>query len=185
MKTSYRYCATCKCLHDVANWPHQEEIAVEAKYDPSATYDEYLNGPKSGTFMRCKICGDMHDVYNWPGNHMQEQYDLQSELGAPYFISDNLEGLGGLNGIQSMADGKFYTSKAKLRAEYRARGLTEMGNSKPAPFKKPKPDRKAIRDAVKRATWQVEHEGATATAYRKRAKRAPSAFGPVANAGQK
>jgi hypothetical protein len=180
MKTSYRYCATCKCLHDVANWPHQEEIAVEAKYDPSATYDEYLNGPKSGTFMRCKICGDMHDVYNWPGNHMPEQYDLQSELGAPYFISDNLESLGGLNGIQSMADGKFYTSKAKLRAEYRARGLTEMGNSKPAPFKKPKPDRKAIRDAVKRATWQVEHEGATATAYRKRAKRADTAFGPVA-----
>jgi hypothetical protein len=185
MKTSYRYCATCKCLHDVANWPHQEEIAVEAKYDPSATYDEYLNGPKSGTFMRCKICGDMHDVYNWPGNHMPEQYDLQSELGAPYFISDNLESLGGLNGIQSMADGKFYTSKAKLRAEYRARGLTEMGNSKPAPFKKPKPDRKAIRDAVKRATWQVEHEGATAQNYRQRAKRADTAFGPVAKAAAK
>ena len=111
---------------------------------------------------------------------MPEQYDLQSELGAPYFISDNLESLGGLNGIQSMADGKFYTSKAELRAEYRARGLTEMGNSKPAPFKKPKPDRKAIRDAVKRATWQVEHEGATAQNYRKRAKRAASAFGPVA-----
>ena len=135
--------------------------------------------------MRCKICGDLHDVYNWPGNHMPEQYDLQSELGAPYFISDNLEALGGLNGIQSMADGRFYTSKAKMRAEYRARGLTEMGNSKPAPFKKPKPDRKAIRDAVKRAAWQVEHEGASAHNYRQRAKRPDTAFGPVAKAAAK
>lgn len=185
MKTSYRYCSECKGLHDVSEWPHA--IEVEAKYDPSATYDEYLNGPRSGTFMRCKICGDMHDVYNWPGNHMPEQYDLQSELGAPYFISDNLESLGGLNGIQSMADGRFYTSKAKMRAEYRARGVTEVGTDpqRLKEFKKPKPDRKAIRDAVKRAAWQVEHEGATAQNFRKRAKRESSAFGPVNNAGQK
>ena len=181
MKTSYRYCATCKCLHDVANWPHQEEIAVEAKYDPSANYDDYMSGPRSGQFMACRTCGGMHETSHWPHNCMPERFDLETELNVcRNFISDNLESLGGLNGIQSMADGKFYTSKAELRAEYRARGLTEMGNSKPAPFKKPKPDRKAIRDAVKRATWQVEHEGATAQNYRKRAKRAASAFGPVA-----
>lgn len=180
MKTSYRYCADCKALHDTANWPHQSEAGADLRYDPGATYDEYLHGPKAGVFMRCKVCAEMHDVYDWPHNHMPEQYDLRSELGAPFLISDNLESLGGLNGVQSMADGRFYTSKAKMRAEYRARGMTEMGNDKAPAFKKPKPDRKAIRDAVKRAAWQVEHEGASATNYRKRAKRAPTAFGPVA-----
>jgi hypothetical protein len=96
------------------------------------------------------------------------------------FISDNLESVGGINGVQSMADGRWHTSKSRMRADYKALGLTEMGNDKAPERKKPKPDRKAIRDAVRRATWQVEHEGATATAYRKRAKRAPNAFGPVA-----
>lgn len=182
MKTSYRYCSACKCLHDVANWPHQEEAAVEAKYDPSASYDEYLNGPKSGTFMKCKLCGDMHDVYNWPGNHMPEQYDLRSELGAPYFISDNLESIGGLNGIQSQADGRWHTSKAKLRADYRALGMVEVGNdaARHKPFQKPKPDRKAIKEALHRASYAVMNEGATTDAYRKRSKRPSSAFGPVA-----
>lgn len=32
--------------------------------------------------------------------------------------------------FQSMADGKFYTSKAKYRAELRARGFEEVGNER-------------------------------------------------------
>jgi hypothetical protein len=180
MKTSYRYCQECKGLHDVSAWPHAVE--VEAKYDPSATYDEYLNGPRSGTFMKCKVCGDMHDVYNWPGNHMPEQYDLRSELGAPYFISDNLESLGGLNGIQCQASGLHFTSKSKLRREYKARNVIEVGNdpARNKPFVKPKPDRKQIKEALHKAMYAVQNEGATTRNFV--ARRKPSqagAFGAV------
>jgi hypothetical protein len=129
----------------------------------------------------CKTCGGWHPLNAWGMNCMPEKNWLESDLDVcRSFISDNLESIGGINGIQSMADGRMYTSKSRLRAEYRARGLTEMGNDKAPAFKKPKPDRTAIRDAVRRAAWQVEHEGATATAYRTRAKRAPTPFGPVA-----
>lgn len=183
MKTVYKHCDQCNTLHDASAWPHEAQI--EAKYDPSANYDEYLNGSRAGRFLTCKVCGDLHNVYDWPHNHMPEQYDLQHEYAGIGIISDNLEGIGGLNGVQSMADGRHYTSKAKMRAEYRAMGLTEMGNDKPAPFKRPKPDRKAIRDAVRRATWQVEHEGASAHNFRQRAKREASAFGPVNKAAAK
>lgn len=179
MKTTFRHCAECNKLHDVATWPHQAESQDELGYIPGQNYDEYLMGPKSGAFRRCKACGDLHDIDNWPANHWEEP-PPRSELGAPFLISDNLESIGGLNGLQCQASGIHFTSKSRMRAEYRARGVTEMGNSKLAPFKKPKPDRKAIRDAVKRAAWQVEHEGATAGNFRARSKAPKTAFGPVA-----
>ena len=177
MKSTYRF---CKETGRVVNAAEIEAATPEPKYDPSASYDEYLNGPRAGTFMKCQVCGELHELSHWPHNHMPEQLDLAHEYAGIGIISDNLESIGGINGIQSMADGRMYTSKSRLRAEYRARGLTEMGNDKMPERKKPKPDRKAIRDAVRRATWQVEHEGATVSNFRKRAKRAPSAFGPVA-----
>jgi hypothetical protein len=39
------------------------------------------------------------------------------------YISDSVE-------IQSQADGKYYTSKSKYRADLRARGLVEVGDDK-------------------------------------------------------
>ena len=171
MKSTYKFCKDCNKLHDAAEWPHAPE-AVEAKYDPAASYDEYLQGPRAGTFLRCKACGDLHEVSNWPDNHMPEQFDLAHEYAGIGVISDNLESIGGLNGIQSMADGRFYTSKAKLRADYRARGMIEMGNDKAAPMKKPKPDRMKIKEAVHKAVNAVEN-GARVENYIKQRKVAP------------
>jgi hypothetical protein len=48
-----------------------------------------------------------------------------SSLPRPYYNSDSI---GGITGLVNPSDGKFYTSKAKMRAENRARGLTEVGN---------------------------------------------------------
>jgi hypothetical protein len=172
MRTRYRHCKECNKLHDVAAWPHQAEPEQEvAAYIPGQNYDDYLMGPKSGTFRKCKACGDLHDIYDWPDNHFEEP-PPRSELAAPFFISDNLEGQAGLNGFQSMADGRWYTSKAKMRAEYRARGMVEMGNDKPSPMKKPKPDRKAIKEAVHKAINAVEN-GARVENYVKQRKKAP------------
>lgn len=172
-----RYCRACKVFHDANDWPHAAANEMRAELP---AYDDYLMGPKSGAFRKCKSCGELHDVYSWPDNHMEEP-PQRSELAAPYVISDNLEVIGGLNGVQSMADGRFYTSKAKMRADYRARGVVEMGNDKPAPLRKPKPDRRKIKEAVQRAISVVDNEGGTARNYRTRNKK-KTAFGTIANA---
>jgi hypothetical protein len=61
-----------------------------------------------------------------------------------------------MDSVQSMVDGRFYTSKAKIRASYRAAGVIEVGND-PArlrPKAKTKPDRKAIRQSIEKAFAQ-------------------------------
>jgi len=71
----------------------------------------------------------------------------RSDLPCPYLASDTMEP------VQSMVDGQFYTSKAKMRASYRAAGVVEVGND-PARLKpkaKPEPDHKAIRQSLKKA----------------------------------
>lgn len=45
----------------------------------------------------------------------------RSHLPAPRIVSDSIE-------VQSMLDGKTYTSKAGLRQTYRAAGVEEVGN---------------------------------------------------------
>jgi hypothetical protein len=62
--------------------------------------------------------------------HMARPLDTQrrgpvSSLPRPHVISDSI---GGLQGLVNPSDGKYYTSKAQMRAENRARGLTEVGN---------------------------------------------------------
>lgn len=49
----------------------------------------------------------------------------RSSLPRPAVIGD---GIGGIQGLVNPSDGKYYTSKAQMRAENRARGLTEVGN---------------------------------------------------------
>jgi len=75
--------------------------------------------------------------------------DNSSELPFPRIMSDQIE-------IQSMADGKVYTSKAELRRSYRQQGYIEVGNEDVTQHvKRPKPDRKPIREAVGRAMNRV------------------------------
>lgn len=61
--------------------------------------------------------------------------------------------------VQSMADGRMYTSRAMLRRSYRASGnpqgveYTEVGND-PARFRQPEPyrgDERAVADAIEKA----------------------------------
>lgn len=99
------------------------------------------------TLRLCKFCEGWHDLEYWPSNCMPEHNWNRSELSGPYIASDTMQP------VKSMLDGKLYDSKSKLRSTYRAAGVTEVGND-PAikrPFKKPKPDRKAIKASVERA----------------------------------
>lgn len=84
--------------------------------------------------------------------------DEQGHQAGPFVIGD------GMDPVQSMADGKMYDSKAAIRRSYRADGnprgieFEEIGNDPerlrpPPPFK---PDRAAIRTAIRRA---IEIEG--------------------------
>ncbi|MBB4297240.1 hypothetical protein GGI55_001767 [Rhizobium leguminosarum] len=91
----------------------------------------------------CRVCGKWHEFDSWPAACIPERRVAQSDLPAPHFISDAID-------IQSMHDGRRYTSKAKLRSEYRAHGVEEIGNEKPKPIEKPKTDRNEIRKELRR-----------------------------------
>ncbi|MBX4957017.1 hypothetical protein [Rhizobium lentis] len=91
----------------------------------------------------CRVCGGWHALDAWPHNCMPVKNLAQSDLPSPHFVSDTID-------IQSMHDGRHYTSKAKLRSAYRAAGVVEIGNEKPQPIERPKADRKAIRDELRR-----------------------------------
>lgn len=84
---------------------------------------------------------------------MPERNWNRSDLPGPMVIRDTMDP------VQSMLDGKMYDSKANLRATYRAAGVTEVGNDpsivNPKPFKKPRPDRQAIKAAVGKAFSQA------------------------------
>lgn len=101
----------------------------------------------------CKVCGGWHQLDRWPHNCMPERNWNRSDLPGPMVIRDTMDP------VQSMLDGKMYDSKANLRATYRAAGVTEVGNDpsivNPKPFKKPRPDRQAIKAAVGKAFSQA------------------------------
>jgi len=97
----------------------------------------------------CRKCGKWHVVDEWPVQCFAEPPKGASDaLPVPNFITDTMEP------VQSMLDGKMYTSKSTLRGTYKAAGMVEVGND-PArlrPRQKPKPDRKAIRTSLEKAT---------------------------------
>ncbi len=101
----------------------------------------------------CKVCGGWHKLDAWPHNCMPERNWNRSHLSAPMIALDTMEP------VRSMLDGKLYDSKAALRATYKQAGVTEVGNdssvTEPKPFKKPKPDRKAIKASVNKAFSRV------------------------------
>ena len=70
----------------------------------------------------------------------------RASLATPMVIGDTMD-------PTVHVDGKYYTSKSKFREVTKANGCIEVGND-PArlrPTPKPKPDRKAIKEAVQRA----------------------------------
>lgn len=71
---------------------------------------------------------------------------MPSAFPTPMVIGDTMEPTEHL-------DGKFYTSKSQYRAVTKAHGCVEIGNdpARHRPVKPPKPDRKAIKEAVQRA----------------------------------
>jgi len=77
-----------------------------------------------------------------------------SDLPRPMVISDYTE-------LRSMADGRMYTSKAALRASYLPSGnpqgarYIEVGNEELKPPPPMKPDKKAIRESVRKAAARV------------------------------
>lgn len=86
-----------------------------------------------------------------------EPREPRSDLPCPYAITDTIEP------TQSMADGRFYTSKAALRATYRPSGnpqgnsYVEVGNE-PLPDVRPVPkiDEKGIDAALNKAVSRFE-----------------------------
>lgn len=108
----------------------------------------------------CKVCGGWHDVEKlWPHNCLKPATGVRGDVPAPMVIADSIEP------TQSMADGKFYTSKSALRATYLPSGnqdgkrYVEVGDdpsvTAPKPFKKPRPKREEIKSSVNKAFSQA------------------------------
>lgn len=107
----------------------------------------------------CRVCGGWHDIERWPHNCLPGRNYAASDLPAPSVVSDTIEP------TQSMVDGRYYTSKAAIRATYLPSGnkegkrYVEVGNDSsvlnPKPHTKPKPDRQAIKAAVGKAFSQA------------------------------
>lgn len=93
--------------------------------------------------------GDGRSVFR---NVAEQPRGPVSHLPSPMVISDTMD-------LTEHIDGKFYDSKSRFRKVTKAHGCVEVGND-PARFRKPerkKPDRKAIKDAVKRADYLVRN----------------------------
>lgn len=80
--------------------------------------------------------------------HSRKPAPKRGTVASPMLIRDCIE-------VKSMVDGQIYTSKSALRRSYREKGYIEVGNEELKAPPKPKPDRKGIRDAVRRAANQV------------------------------
>lgn len=74
----------------------------------------------------------------------------RSDLPAPRVLRDTFD-----EPVQSMADGKFYTSKRGLSASHRAGGFIELGNEE-LPVVEHKTCEKTLRDDIRAAMADVK-----------------------------
>ena len=83
--------------------------------------------------------------------HAARPARARADLSSPMVISDTMPE------TQSMANGRYYTSKAAIRASYLPSGnpegkrYVELGDAPQKPFVRPKPDRIAVRAAIEKA----------------------------------
>ncbi|MBB3772030.1 hypothetical protein FHS55_002639 [Angulomicrobium tetraedrale] len=102
----------------------------------------------------CKACAGWHDLGEpWPAACVRSEPPARSTaVPAPMVISDTMD-------PTEHIDGKRYTSKSAFRRVTKQHGCIEVGDD-PArlrPIRKPKPDSKAIAEAVARAQHMVEN----------------------------
>lgn len=97
----------------------------------------------------CTDCGDLHHRDRWPDNHARPEESIL----APMVVRDEMEP------TKSMVDGSIHTSKRGIRKTYEPSGnregvkYQELGDD-PArlkPRKKPKIDKRGIRDSMAKA----------------------------------
>lgn len=93
----------------------------------------------------CKVCGGWHPLDQWSGNCLPPLNMNRSELASPQVVRD------GMDDVLHPITQRPYDSKRALRADYRARGLEEVGNEEPKSPQVREPDDKDIVQDIKRA----------------------------------
>lgn len=97
----------------------------------------------------CRVCKGWHDLSEpWPRACVIVAPDRRSPLATPMVVADGIE-------VQSMVDGRMYTSKRALRQSYRENGFVEVGDQKQTAAPRPKSDRAAIRHSMRKAFSQA------------------------------
>lgn len=99
-----------------------------------------------------------YDAIDWqplPPVERPRQHHARSGLACPMIIRD------GMDDVQSMADGNWYSSKSALRRSYTAEGnpqgrdYAEIGTAEIEPAGQQRPDKAAIREATGKALHDV------------------------------
>lgn len=97
------------------------------------------------TIRLCRVCGGWHDPHEWPAECTQAQESKAAAFPTPMVSGDTLS-----KPLQSMATGKWHTSKSAMRSEYRERGFAEIGSERIRPAKQAEADnRPAIARVLK------------------------------------
>lgn len=80
------------------------------------------------TIRLCRVCRGWHDPHEWPAECIQAQESKAAAFPTPMVSGDTLS-----KPLQSMATGKWHTSKSAMRREYKAHGFVELGTERVRP----------------------------------------------------
>lgn len=123
-----KWCKECGVLHDADAWPHAGgQSALRADLAQVFVSDVLPEKQvKGGRYVSCRCCGGIHNLRAWPHNcpWPYQVDEARSELPSPQVVRD------GLPDIMHPLTGKPVDSKRKLRRDYRAAGVEEIGNDK-------------------------------------------------------
>lgn len=94
----------------------------------------------------------------WRFNPKTKKVELVDEMervdpDAPNVITDEIEPTMSMTGTD-----KIYTSKSKLRQEYKELGFVETGGERIKAQPRAKPDRQAIREAVEKTYYDIKYD---------------------------
>jgi len=101
----------------------------------------------------CEECGEWHPLDAWPEKCMKFEEDKSADfIQAPMLVRDEMD-----KPMQSMADGKYYTSKRAMRHSYvdnrQGKRFVEVGDD--SSITNPKP-RKPVRDGKDKIMKSVQ-----------------------------
>lgn len=127
------YSVVYECVNEEAHYGCGKRFIIHPN-------DDFDHEPST---RHCPFCNNKGLAYRGPKDRQ-----------TPYVQSDNI---GGVQGLQSMADGKYYDSKSSYYASLKEQGLTIVGDDVPTSRAQPKTEEIDWGQAVAETMQQLKH----------------------------